>query len=80
MDVRGSSVPVRPSEVIVATDPGLHDLLKDVVDEGVTPVACKYYSDKYSVSERLAELQCEIEYVGEPISEAIRQGYTPMVW
>jgi len=69
-----------PSEVVAATDPGLHDLLKGVLDEGVTPVACKYCSDKYSVSERLAELGCEIEYVGQPISEAIRQGYTPMVW
>ena len=43
-------------------------------------MACKFCSDKYSVSELLRELGCEVEYVGEPISRAIRDGYVPMVW
>ena len=43
-------------------------------------MACKYCSDKYSVSEALEELGCEIVYVGEPISQAIRDGFVPMVW
>jgi hypothetical protein len=46
----------------------------------VVPVACKYCSDKYHVSELLSEVGCGVEYIGEPISDAIKAGYVPMVW
>lgn len=69
-----------PSETQGATDPKLQEMIRTIVDEGTTPVACKLCSDKYSVSELLRELGCEVEYVGEPISRAIRDGYVPMVW
>jgi len=69
-----------PSEVTIATDPQLREMVEGIVEEGTTPVACKFCSDKYHVSGLLAEIGCEIEYVGDPISEAIRAGYTPMTW
>ena len=69
-----------PSETQVATDPGLQKMIRTLVDEGTVPVACKFCSDKYSVSELLHELGCEVEYIGEPISQAIREGFVPMVW
>lgn len=69
-----------PSETQVATDPGLREAVETLIAEGTRPMACKVCSDKYSVSELLAELGCEIEYVGEPISRAIRDGFVPMVW
>lgn len=69
-----------PSEVQVATDPSLREMLKTIISEGGRPVACKYCSDKYAVSEALADLGCDVDYVGAPISEAIRDGYVPMVW
>ena len=31
-------------------------------------------------SDLLTNLGCKIEYVGQPISDAIRRGYVPMVW
>jgi len=69
-----------PAETQIATDPELQEMVRTIVEEGTTPVACKYCSDKYSVSDHLAELGCEIAYVGEPISAAIRDGFVPMVW
>ena len=69
-----------PSETQLATDPMLRQMAEQVIEEGLIPVACKYCSDKYSVSDALADLGCEIDYVGVPISDAIKAGYAPMVW
>jgi hypothetical protein len=69
-----------PSETQVATDPALRELAADLVQQGVVPVACKYCSDKYHVSELLNEAGCGVEYIGALISEAIKDGYVPMVW
>lgn len=68
------------SEVTIATDPELRQHVKDILDLGTVPQACKWCSDKYRVSDLLAELGVEVEYIGEPVSEAIKAGYTPMTW
>ncbi len=69
-----------PSETQVATDPALREMAESMIGEGLVPIACKYCSDKYAVSEQLEKIGCDIEYVGAPISEAIKAGYVPMVW
>ena len=69
-----------PSEVTIATDPNLRELVKAIVEEGTVPEACKWCSDKYGVSDMLLALGCEVEYIGSPVSEAIKAGYTPMTW
>jgi len=69
-----------PAESAVASEPTLRKAIEAVLDEGMTPMACKACSDKDSVSDALADLGCDVAYVGEPISEAIRDGYIPMVW
>jgi len=69
-----------PSEVTIATDPDLHQLVKAIIEEGVVPQACRWCSDKYGVSDMLRALGCEVEYIGSPVSEAINAGYTPMTW
>jgi len=69
-----------PSQVEVATDPTLREALERIIAEGTRPMVSKTCSDKYSVSEVLAELGCIVEYIGSPISEAIREGFVPMVW
>lgn len=42
--------------------------------------ACRAISDEKGVSEKLAEVGIEIEYVGTVISDLIKEGYVPMVW
>lgn len=69
-----------PSEVTIATDPDLQELVKQIVEAGTTPVACKWCSDKYGVSDKLAQLGVDVEYIGQPISEAIKAGFVPMTW
>jgi len=69
-----------PSETQIATDPALRKMAELMIGEGLIPVACKYCSDKYSVSDTLQALGCSIEYVGAPIPDVIKAGYVPMVW
>lgn len=69
-----------PSETQIATDPALRAMVESMIAEGLVPVACKYCSDKYLVSEQLEKMGCAVSYVGEPISDAIKAGYVPMVW
>ena len=69
-----------PSEVTIGTDPDLQGMVREIIEEGTIPIACKWCSDKYGVSDLLSSLGCEIEYVGAPISKAIQDGYVPMTW
>ena len=69
-----------PSEVTIATDPDLQGIVKDIIAGGTTPRVCQWCSDKYGVSDKLTALGCAVEYIGQPVSEAIKAGYTPMTW
>jgi len=69
-----------PSEVIISTDPDLQAMVREIIAEGTIPVACKWCSDKYGVSDLLVGLGCTVDYVGSPISKAIKNGYVPMTW
>ncbi len=42
--------------------------------------ACKAISDREGVSEKLVEAGVKVEYVGTIVSDAIKEGYLPMVW
>jgi hypothetical protein len=69
-----------PSEVTIATDPDLHPLVAQIITDGVTPHACVWCSNKFNVTEMLRALGCVIEGVGQPVTQAIRDGYLPMTW
>jgi hypothetical protein len=71
---------VGPSEIAVATDPALKEMVKKIIVEGTIPGACKLCSDKYGVTDALVEIGCEVEYIGDPLSAAIRDGYSVMTW
>jgi hypothetical protein len=45
-----------------------------------TPVACKTISDKQGLSEGLAGIGLEVDYVGPIISRYIREDYVPLVF
>lgn len=69
-----------PSEVAIATDPDLQAMVREIIVEGTIPTACKWCADKYNVTDMLADLGCNVNYVGAHISAAIKDGYTPMTW
>jgi len=69
-----------PAEHLFIEDEEFQDLVRQFMDLAKTPIACKYLSDRDGTSERLSDLGVDVQYVGAPISEAIREGYVPMVW
>jgi len=69
-----------PSEIAAATEPTLRAMIQEAIGEGLTPRACRFCADKYGVTAPLEALGCTVEYVGEPLSEAIRAGYVPLTW
>ena len=48
--------------------------------EHETPIACKRLSDNAGISGKIEELGYNVEYVGTIISNAIKDGYVPMVF
>jgi len=69
-----------PSETQVATDPVPQEMAKTVIGEGLVPIACQYCLDKFLASKLLSGIGCEIGCVGAPISQAIYDGYVPLIW
>ncbi|TFF91869.1 DsrE family protein [Candidatus Thorarchaeota archaeon] len=43
-------------------------------------LACKFISDRDGQSAGIEDLGIEVQYVGEDVSEMIKDGYVPMVW
>ncbi len=69
-----------PSEITIATHPELAERVKSLIEAGVVPEACSWCSDKHNVSDLLRNLGCVVRGIGQPVSEAIREGYVPMTW
>jgi hypothetical protein len=68
-----------PSEKLAAHDDKVEWFLKEIISESDC-FACRVISDKEGVSEKLEEAGIKVEYVGTIVSNAIREGYLPMVW
>ena len=68
-----------PSEKLAAFDDEIACFIKEITDKSDC-FACKAISDKAGVSEKLQEAGVEVEYVGTIVSNAIKEGYLPMVW
>ena len=68
-----------PFEKLATLDDEIVWFIKDII-ERCDCFACKAISDKAGVSEKLREAGVEVEYVGTIVSNAIEEGYLPMVW
>jgi len=68
-----------PSEKLAAHDDKVAWFIKEITDQ-IDCFACKAISDKEGVSEMLEDVGVRVEYVGTVVSNAIREGYLPMVW
>ena len=68
-----------PSEKLAAEDKDIQWFVKEIVDVGSCS-ACKAVSDEDGVSEKLQKAGVKVEYVGTVVSDAIKDGYLPMVW
>jgi len=68
-----------PSEQLVANDEEVANKAKEIAVM-TDCFACKAISDEKGVSQSLAEAGIKVEYVGDIISNLIKEGYLPMVW
>ncbi len=68
-----------PCEKLAILDGEILGFIKEITSESAC-YACKAISDKEGVSEKLREAGVKVEYVGTIVSNAIKEGYLPMVW
>ena len=68
-----------PSEKLAVRDDKIAHLIKDLTARGEC-FACKAISDRDGLSESLKNVGVKVEYVGTIMSNAIKEGYLPMVW
>ncbi len=69
-----------PSEDLLLRDEDLQELLREFHRYEKTAVACKFLADREGSDAGLKDLGLDVSYVGEMISNLIKEGYTPMVW
>ena len=68
-----------PSEKLVADDAEVGNKAKEIA--AMTKCfACKAISEPDGVSENLAEIGIEVDYIGDVISNLIKEDYAPVVW
>lgn len=69
-----------PSENLLLEDEDMQELLREFHRHEKTAVACKFLADRDGTDAGLNDLGVDVSYVGEMISQLIKDGYTPMVW
>ncbi len=69
-----------PAEKLLLEDEELQQIVEEFNALEEQPVACKFIAEKEKTDEKLLQLGVNVEFVGEPISDLIKQGFVPMVW
>ena len=69
-----------PAQDLLLEDSKFQELIKEYQEIEENVVACKFISDRDDKSEALDKIGIQVEYVGEMISNFIKDGYAPMVW
>ena len=69
-----------PSSKLLSEDSELQEMLKRLKDAGAVLTACKWCSDQYGVSEKLAELGVDVKYMGKPLTQFLKSGYKMLIF
>ncbi len=64
-----------PSSKLLSSDIELQDYVKKAQEAGVKFQACKACSDMYGVTENLKRLDIEVIYMGEPLTNYLKNGW-----
>ncbi len=67
-----------PSARLLSEDAELQNYTKKMLEKGVQVVACKACADSYGVSEQLAGMGIEVKYMGAPLTEMLKSGWTQL--
>jgi len=69
-----------PSAALLAEDSKLQAMSVKMQEDGVKFLACKACSDMYGTSEKLKELGVKVSYMGEPLTEMLKSGWTTLTF
>ena len=65
-----------PSAQLVTTDLELQEELEDLKAAGVELLACKACTDLYGVTDKIEALGIQVIYMGAPLTEMLKTGWT----
>ena len=61
-----------PSAKLLAEDPAMLPLIKDLQKEGIEIFACKWCAEQYGVGKKLEEMGVKVTYMGEPLTKMLK--------
>ncbi len=65
-----------PSAQLLSVDRELQEELEDLKAAGVELLACKACADLYGVTDKLRALGVEVIFMGQPLTEMLKSGWT----
>jgi hypothetical protein len=69
-----------PSEKLAAADQDGQDRIAELLSAGIHVMACKKCSDGFGISETLEGLGVDVLYVGEVISQLLKDGWAGLTF
>ena len=69
-----------PSEKVAANDAEVQGRIKELLDAGVEVLACKWCSDRMSITEKLEAVGVKVVYVGSIISDLLKDGWSSLTF
>jgi hypothetical protein len=69
-----------PSAALLVEDRELQSELAQAAEAGVELLACRACADRYGVSDRLAALGVKVIYMGAPLTEMLKTGWSGLTF
>jgi len=69
-----------PSEKLAAYDIEVQGKIKELLENGVEVIACKWCSDRMNITAPLENLGIRVEYVGSIITQLIKDGWAQLTF
>jgi hypothetical protein len=69
-----------PSQKLLSQDAELQAYVKKMKDAGVVLLACKQCADEYKLAPALTALGVDVKYMGAPLTDMIKSGWTVLTF
>jgi len=69
-----------PSARLLVQDAELQEGIKAMLNAGVQVLACRACTDTYGVTEQLEQLGIEVQYIGQPLTKMLKEGWVTLTY
>jgi len=69
-----------PSEKVVANDKEVQGRIRELLENDVEVLACKWCADRMGITEKLEEIGVPVVYVGTIISDLLKEGWAALTF